>query len=138
MTDLSKLTIEERAKILDEAMKRMTLLEEEFGHFGNFLIYFNMDICDPETQPDKVVISNYVSENTNKIVQDAITDGKKLLKLPIEDFPANWMTSITLRCPLMFEGDKVHVLESTKENHYKWVKQVVEELEAEAKRQGKM
>lgn len=110
---------------------------EKFEYFSDLLFEFNSDLCGENT-PDKEVILKVVSEHEVQDIRRMLAEGKEVLAIPIKDFPDNWIRTITCNLPYITVDGVNRILESTKENYYKWVKQTVETLEAEAKRQGKL
>ena len=112
-------------------------LKNKFGWISMLLWDFNSDICGPNVK-DKVIIAKFVSETEGVQIQETIDQGKEFLKIPVKKFPDYWISDITNKLPTITEGDVVHILEDTKENYYEWFKRTIEEVEKEAKRQGKL
>ena len=112
-------------------------LENRFGKLSMLLGDFNSDICGPNVK-DKVIIAKFVSELEGVQIQETIDQGKQLLEIPVKKFPDYWISDITCRLPTITEGDVERILEDTKENYYNWFKRTIEEVEKEAKRQGKL
>lgn len=113
-------------------------LDRTFGWFSDLLMDFDTDTWN-STATDKEIIATFVSKYQPEGIRQTIAEGKKLLAMPIDYFPAGWIRNSTcFRRPSITENGKEIFLESTKENYYNWVKQTVETLEAEAKRQGKL
>lgn len=111
-------------------------LRDKFPALSDFFGYFNSDMCDDKE--DIEVIKGFVKENESEQVKNILSEGKDLLSAPLDKSSANWISSTTCNFPYLTIDGKRHLLEHTPENYYKWVEQVVEELEAEAKRQGKL
>jgi len=109
----------------------------KFSSMNNLLGGFNSDVCGPNTK-DADVVAQFVNEEDKSVVQRAISQGYQLLKLPLDEFPVKWIRSLTCRLPGIKGAANEHTLEPSRENYYNWVKWIVEELEKEAKKQGKL
>ena len=112
-------------------------LDKKFGWINSLFCCFNSDICGRNVK-DKVIIAKFVSEIEGVQIQETIDQGKELLEIPVKKFPNYWISAITHKLPIITEGDVEHILEDTKENYYEWFKRTIEEVEKEAKRQGKL
>ena len=73
-------------------------LDDKFKWFATFLICFNSNVYVPNVK-DKVVIADFVAKYQGADIQQTIDEGKKLLEIPIENFPNIWVRNITQNFP---------------------------------------
>ena len=104
---------------------------DKYSKFENLLLSF--EETSYENMSDYKTIELFVEEAHKNSILGAIKQGKELLALPADKFPADWVIDIT-------QGGRnlsklgIHGYPGQRG----WVKWMVEELEKEAKKQGKL
>lgn len=113
---------------------RDRILGDKFVYIERLLGDFNSDLCG--SKKDKEVVADFVKELDSLDVKEALEQGHQFLAL--DELPMKWINNLCQRFPCLVEGDNEHILESTEENYRIWIKWMIEEIEREAKRQGKL
>ena len=103
--------------------------EEFYGNFSDLLGAFLFATYEPN-QSDEETIVKFIKERTTEQVTETIKQGKEILAL--KDFPYELIGDISGRRPTLEN------MNPTKEDYYDWIKWIMEELEKEAKKQGKL
>jgi len=112
-------------------MSENILYSEKFSSINCLLCYFD-DYDSNGT--DAGSIAKFIEENPSFTIQSAINQGKQLLTL--QDFPYRQIGIISNRLPGI--RPSLEHSEPTRENYYNWIKWIIEKLEKEAKRYGKL
>jgi hypothetical protein len=116
-------------------IREYEILEDRFSKLSWLLSDFNSDISG--LKKEKEIIAGFVKELKDPSqVQETLEQGRQFLAL--DELPIKWIRALSQRRPSLIEGNTKHVLEPTYENYYNWIKWMIEEVEREAKRQGKL
>jgi hypothetical protein len=116
-------------------MNEHKFLKEDFRYIGWLLAIFDSDISGSKT--DKEIIAGFVSDlKDSSQVKETLKQGRQFLAL--DELPMQWIDDLCQRYPCSIEGDVQHILEDTEENYRSWIEWMIEEIEREAKRQGKL
>jgi hypothetical protein len=110
------------------------ILKAKFKYIGRLLLYLNSDLCG--SKKDKEVIADFVMELDSSEAKEALEQGQQFLTL--DELPLKWINNLCQRFPCLIEDDIEHILEATEENYRIWIKWMIDEIEREAKRQGKL
>ena len=109
-------------------MKKINL--DELYDMENLLCTFHEDTYYPE-RTDKDTIKRFVKEMDSGSIKDTIKEGKEVLAL--QPFPHEWVYTVTGYLSLNY------IKANTKEEKFKkWVNWMIEALEEEGKKQGKL
>jgi hypothetical protein len=111
------------------------ILEDKFSNISWLLGDFNSDISG--SKKDIEIIKGFVGAlKDSSVVKKTLKQGHQFLAL--DELPIKWIRALCQRVPCSIEGDIEHILEATEENYRIWIKWMIEEIEREAKRQGKL
>ena len=111
-------------------MKKINL--DELYDMENLLCTFHEDTYYPE-RTDKDTIKRFVKEMDSGSIKDTIKEGKEVLAL--QPFPHEWVSHVTNK--LVYDQKRKKWVEDC-ELYKKWVKCMIEALEEEGKKQGKL
>ena len=110
--------------------------EDKYEEFFQFIAHF---AYEPEFTPgikDIDIIKKYVESwpTKNTLIHQAISEGKEILSL--DPFPWKWVSSVANGIGISQKGDETKY--TREELAKRWVKWMVQALEEEAKKQGKI
>src|SRR5574343_552346 len=115
-------------KIYKSEDERLSL---EYFSFTSLLGYFMEDLYLPvEEQDDLKTIENFISIFDGKKIKQTLKEGREILAM--EPFPAWWIRDTTNRRP--FDG----LQGNSPELYYQWTSWILDTLESEAKKAGKI
>ncbi|CAL7961837.1 conserved hypothetical protein [Alphaproteobacteria bacterium] len=104
-------------------------ISDKYSEFTCLLLYLHADSY-PDYGSDQKIIEHYVEVFCKEDLESTIKQGREVLTL--EPFPHEWVISTTNTIPSNMPGS------SDAEKCYNWVKQLLEVLEAEARKAGKL
>jgi hypothetical protein len=104
-----------------------------YRRFKGLLLTFLEDTYHPEKK-DVDTIRRFVDKRNIDIVNEVIKEAETILKL--DPFPRDWISNTANRLP----GDKIYqnYKSATEEDYKRWVRWMIEALEEEARKQGKI
>lgn len=106
-------------------MKEENLDKQYMGGLTNLLCYFLEDTyLPPEEVDDHKTIKRYVATFDKKVLEKTMTQALEVLAL--YDFPDEWI------------GNTANRYYKDKQAYKEWIKWIVDTLEQEAKKQGKL
>ncbi|CAL7961842.1 conserved hypothetical protein [Alphaproteobacteria bacterium] len=104
-------------------------ISDKYSEFTCLLLYLHADSY-PDYGSDQKVIEHYVELFCKEALESTIKQGREVLEL--QPFPCEWVSTTCNRFPFeKFEN-------ATTEGYYNWVKWLLEVLEAEARKAGKL
>jgi hypothetical protein len=105
---------------------------EKYEWISNLLLYFSEDTYYPK-RSDEDTIKGFVEEQYPQSIEGAIKEGREVLEL--KPFPWEWVSGVTNK--LVYDEKKKEWVED-EELYKKWVRWMIEALEKEGKKAGKL
>jgi hypothetical protein len=107
-------------------------LDNQYYNFVNLLLTFLEATYYPE-RSDEDTIKGFVEEQYPQSIEGAIKEGREVLEL--KPFPWEWVSGVTNK--LVYDEKKKEWVED-EELYKKWVRWMIEALEKEGKKAGKL
>ena len=106
--------------------------QDIYEYFSSLLFYFYYDGCYPGRK-DKDTIERYVKEHEKWKISQTLKEGREILEL--QPFPWEWVSGVTNK--LVYDKEKKEWVED-EVLYKKWVTWMIEALEEEGKKAGKL
>ena len=116
----------------DEDLKYRKSMNDKYEEFVNLLLSFLEATYYPE-RSDEDTIKGFVEEQYPQSIEGAIKEGREVLEL--KPFPWEWVSGVTNGLPCKPGEEKIYTDE---ELAIRWVVWMIEALEKEGRRVGKL